>query len=133
MACIVIVDENDTPIGVKERGEIDAAKDRYRVTGLWLTNSKGDILLAQRALTKKVNPGLWGPAVAGTVEEGETYDENIVKEIREELGIRLSITDLKKVKKFRVDGPRHYFSQFYTYTADTPAPDFAIARDGWSR
>ena len=25
-------------------------------------------------------PGKWGPAVAGTVEEGESYEENIIKE-----------------------------------------------------
>jgi len=85
---IIIVDENDNPIGLKERGTLDYDKDIYRVSALWITNSKGQILIARRALTKKQNPGKWGPGVAGTIDEGETYDSNIIKEAKEELGLQ---------------------------------------------
>ena len=81
-----IVDENDNIIAQKERANIKP-EDIYRVAALWVTNSKGDILLAQRALSKKHDPGKWGPAVAGTVEERETYRANIIKETSEEIGL----------------------------------------------
>ncbi|MFA6422790.1 MAG: NUDIX domain-containing protein, partial [Candidatus Buchananbacteria bacterium] len=86
MAKIIIVNENDEAIGHKERNELDFS-DIYRVSGLWITNLKGEILLAQRAFTKNHDPGKWGPAAAGTVEEGEDYETNILKEAEEELGL----------------------------------------------
>lgn len=74
---IQIVDDQDQFIGLKERNEVDYKSDIYRVSALWLTNSKGQTLLAKRAAVKDKDPGKWGPAVAGTIDEGETYDENI--------------------------------------------------------
>ncbi len=84
---IPIVNEQDEIIGYKERNDINTEKDLIRATGLWLTDKDGNILLAQRAFVKKHDPGLWGPAVAGTVEEGETYQSNIIKEAEEEIGL----------------------------------------------
>lgn len=123
MARIIIVDDKDNEIGVKDR---DAAKDNdiYRVTGLWLTNSKGEILIAQRKWNKKHNPGCWGPAVAGTVEEGETYDTNIEKEIGEELGIDPGLVTLKKGPYFFVSQGHNKFVQYYEGSCDLRVEDF---------
>ncbi|MBI5621840.1 NUDIX domain-containing protein [Candidatus Falkowbacteria bacterium] len=124
---IPIVDENDTIIGVKERDDIVKAKDIYRVSALWLTNSQGQILLAQRAFTKSHHPGCWGPAVAGTVEDGETYEENIKKETAEELGLNnLTLTPGPKIR--RIDDWQ-YFTQWYQVTVDQPAEAFRIKPD----
>lgn len=89
---IIIVDENDTIIGHKNRDSMEDG-DMYRVSALWIQNSKGDILLAQRSFDKRNDPGKWGPAVAGTVEEGETYESNIIKEAEEEIGLKNSHFD----------------------------------------
>ncbi|MEI7562268.1 MAG: hypothetical protein WCJ39_00675 [bacterium] len=56
MALIPVVNEQDEIIGYKERSEIQK-EDIYRVTALWITNNKGEILIAQRAFTKRNNPG----------------------------------------------------------------------------
>lgn len=129
MSKIIIVDENDNEIGVKERSEI-THEDIYRVSGLWLANSKGEILLAQRSFKKHPahSPGKWGPAVAGTVEEGETYEENIIKEIEEELGLR-GLKLKKAHKKFRDNGIRRYFVQIFTSRIDKEAEEFIIQKD----
>ena len=82
-----IVNENDEIIDYKPRNEIDYKKDYYRIGCLWLTNSKGEVLLAQRLLTKDKDPGMWGPSAAGTLEKGESYESNIYKEAEEELGL----------------------------------------------
>ena len=123
---IVIVDGNNKVIGYKER-ETLKQEEIYRVSALWLTNSKGDILLARRALTKSHNPGKWGPAVAGTLEEGETYDSNIVKETAEELGLK----DIKPKKgpMIRISDRHNYFAQWYTLTIDKPINQFKIQKE----
>ncbi len=121
---IQIVDENDTVIGSKERHDVDAVRDIYRITGLWVTNSKGEVLIAQRKFTKSHDPGKWGPAVAGTVDEGETYEENMRKEAEEELGIKDVEFSLGPKKRRHV--PWNYFCQWFTVTLDWELEDFKI-------
>lgn len=108
---IIIVNENDEIIGYKPRDSLNR-QDIYRVSALWIKNSKGDILLAQRSFSKKHHPGKWGPAAAGTVEDGETYDSNIIKEAEEELG--LTGYRFENGPKALVSGNYPYFRQFYT-------------------
>jgi isopentenyl-diphosphate delta-isomerase len=117
----VIVDENDQIISHKFREEI-VQSDIYRVAALWITNSKGDILLAQRALSKKNDPGRWGPAVTGTVDEGETYETNIVKEAEEELGLKN--IQPQKGPKVRVAHSHNFFDQWFLLTVDQPIEYF---------
>lgn len=83
---IPIVDEQDNIIGYKERSNRNP-EDIIRITAIWITDEKGDILLQQRKFNKAHNPGKWSPAASGTVEKGESYDENAYKELQEELGI----------------------------------------------
>lgn len=128
-ARIIVVNDQDEIIGHKERGTL-VLEDIYRVSALWVTNSRGDILLAQRQLGKRHHPGMWGPAVAGTVDEGESYDDNIIKEAEEEIGI----LDIKpqKGKKVRVTpatGDHNHFTQWYELTLDKPAADFVIQEE----
>jgi isopentenyldiphosphate isomerase len=126
---IPVVDKNDVEIGLKERDAI-GPNDIYRVSALWLTNTKGEVLLAQRAFSKKNSPGVWGPAVAGTIEEGETYDSNIVKEIQEEIGVSVSIDQLHKgPKTFHKTEQRACFDQWYLYIADIPLQQFIVSEE----
>lgn len=126
-ARIIIVNENDEVIGYKERGTLELS-DIYRVSALWVKNSKGEILLAQRAFTKSHNPGCWGPAVAGTVDEGENYLDNIQKETMEEIGIT-GIKFVNGPKLRRVEsGGHNYFVQWYFATIDKPVGDFVIQK-----
>lgn len=113
---IPVVNEQDEIIGYKDRKDGNTV-DITRITGLWLWNEKGEVLLAQRALSKDINPGLWGPAVAGTVEEGETYESNIIKEAEEEIGLK----DLKPVlgPKLRRTTKHAYFAQWFSATIDS--------------
>jgi len=120
---IIIVDENDKVVGCKD-GNALVEGDIYRVSALWITNSQGEALLARRHHTKSHNPREWGPAVAGTVEEGESYEDNIIKEAEEELG-------LKNIKpevgpKTRTEGIYNHFTQWYTLVVDKDINYFKI-------
>jgi len=59
----IIVNEQDEIIGYKPRREI-TPEDIYRVSALWIENSKWEILLAQRGFMKTNGPGKWWAAVA---------------------------------------------------------------------
>ena len=119
-----IVDENDIVIGLKERDQIDYQNDIYRVTSLWLTNPKGEILLARRSMEKLKDPGRWGPAVSGTIEEDENYDENVYKEAMEEIGLENVI--FTKGPKTRIHYPRNYFCQWYFAEIDREIESFVM-------
>ncbi|MFA6215512.1 MAG: NUDIX domain-containing protein [Patescibacteria group bacterium] len=123
---IVIVDEKDNVIGYKDR---DAVKqeDIYRVSALWITNDKGDILLARRSLTKSHDPGKWGPAVAGTVEQEEDYLTNICKEAEEEIGLKGIVPQAGP--KERISGKYNYFVKRYLIKINKPEAEFVINKD----
>ncbi len=123
---VTVVNQRDEIIGYKFDEDL-LPTDIYRVSALWLTNSKGEVLLAQRAFSKSHNPGKWGPAVAGTVEDGETYAENIIKETEEELGV-IGIK-LKLGPKLERKAKYHYFVQRFFATLDKPAESFKIQKD----
>lgn len=122
-----IVDEEDNLIGHKKREEIDPQKDIYRIGALWLTNESGEILIAQRVLTKDKDPGKWGPAAAGTMEEGETYESNIYKEAEEEIGLTGVKLKIGPSQRFR--HPRQAFCQWYTAVCDWPECRFVLQAD----
>lgn len=124
---IQIVDSLDRVIGVKERAAVDYATDIYRVSALWLVNSLGQTLLAKRAVAKDKDPGKWGPAVAGTIDEGETYDDNIYKEAYEEIG--LEGEQFTKGPKTHITYPRNYFCQWYFVTTDRDVESFTMQAD----
>src|SRR3989344_8714359 len=116
---IPIVNEQDEIIGYKDRKDRNKV-DIARITGLWLWNEKGEALLAQRSFNKKMHPGMWGPAVAGTVEEGETYASNIIKEAEEEIGLK----NLRPVldQKLRRTTQHAYFVQWFVATINSDYP-----------
>lgn len=90
----------------------------YRITSLWITSHSGNILLARRSHLKQSDPGKWAEAVTGTVEEGETYESNIVKEIKEELGLTFAASDLKKGPKVFYGIELQALAQWYILEID---------------
>ncbi len=108
---IPIVDENDNILYYKDSKERDLRKEVTRVAVLWIFNERKEILIARRSKKKKHHPDLWGPSVAGSVEEGETYESNIIKEADEEIG--LSINTVTLGPKLRISGLHEYFTQWF--------------------
>lgn len=133
----IIVDENDNIIDFKDHKHV--TKDNiYRVSVLWVTNSKGDILLARRDLNKSHDPGRWEPAVAGTIEEGESYKGNILKEAKEEIGLIITEENLIIGPKLFLHKPAgwQFFCQIFLYQTEKDASYFNLQKEevmdiGW--
>lgn len=88
-----------------------------KVAVLWIVNEEGEVLLAQRAHHKAQDPGVWGPAVTGKLESGESFHDALVRETEEE--IALKTTDYTPhfllEKDFgHPDGEQRKFGIYYT-------------------
>ena len=64
---------------------------------VWFYTDKKQILLQQRASTKKVFPSLWDVSVAGHIGVGESIIDSAIRESKEEIGIEISKKQLIKV------------------------------------
>ena len=83
-----IVDEEGRVVGSATRGECHSGtKLLHPVAHLHVFNSQGDIYLQRRPDWKDIQPGKWDTAVGGHVDYGETPEEALRREVREELGI----------------------------------------------
>ena len=124
---LIIVNNLDKVIGYKERDKI-TSKDIYRISVLWIINSKGMVLLAKRALSEKKGPGKWGPGVAGTIAKGETYFSNIMKEAKEELGL-INIYPVRGEKDRIKKKDENYFRQWYHISINKNLSEFKLDKD----
>ena len=68
----------------------------YRlVVHVCIFNSRGEMLIQQRQLTKFGWPGLWDMTASGSVIAGESSTAAAEREVREELGLSLSFAELR--------------------------------------
>src|SRR3989338_6629550 len=101
MLKVDIVGEKDNVVGCEEK---DIAHQRglwHRMSGIYLTNSEGKLLLQKRSATKDVFPNLWTQSVGGHVDAGESYETAALRELKEELGI-LNL-ELRQLHKYNLE------------------------------
>ena len=83
-----IVDEEGRVIGKATRGEChNGSRLLHPVVHLHVFNQAGDLYLQKRPEWKDIQPGKWDTAVGGHIDFGETPEEALAREVREELGI----------------------------------------------
>jgi isopentenyl-diphosphate Delta-isomerase len=95
---IDILDEKGNETTVKKmKSEAHQNGLWHRSVHLWICNDKKEILLQKRSKTKEMFPEVWDVSAAGHVASGESVDDALLREAKEELGISVEIS---KVKKF---------------------------------
>ena len=83
-----IVDEEGSVVGKATRGDCHSgSRLLHPVVHLHVFNSQGDVYLQKRPEWKDIQPGKWDTAVGGHIDYGETPEEALRREVREELGI----------------------------------------------
>jgi isopentenyldiphosphate isomerase len=85
---VVIVDDENRVTGAVTRVEMRRLRLPHRSTYILVFNSRGELFVQKRTMTKDVFPGYFDPAAGGVVLQGESYEEGAVRELEEELGIR---------------------------------------------
>jgi len=83
-----IVDEQGNVVGSATRGQChNGSRLLHPVVHLHVFNSQGEVYLQKRPTWKDIQPGKWDTAVGGHMDYGETPEEALQREAREELGI----------------------------------------------
>ncbi|NIO20448.1 MAG: NUDIX domain-containing protein [Candidatus Aenigmarchaeota archaeon] len=83
-----VIDENDSVIGKMTRGEAHGGSMKlHRKIHVLVFNSKGEVFIQRRSMTRKQNPGQWTSSAAGHVNSRETYEVAARRECKEELGV----------------------------------------------
>ncbi len=88
MELFPIVDEEGNVIGKADRATCHGGSMiLHPVVHLHVFNNKGELFLQKRPMHKDIQPGKWDTAVGGHIDYGETVEEALIREVREELGI----------------------------------------------
>ena len=83
-----VVDEEGNILSAATRGEChNGSKLLHPVVHLHVFNSAGQLYLQRRPDWKDIQPGKWDTAVGGHVDLGESVEQALRREVREELGI----------------------------------------------
>jgi 8-oxo-dGTP pyrophosphatase MutT (NUDIX family) len=85
---VVIVYDENRVTGAASRAEMRRLRLPHRSTYILVFNSRGELFIQKRTMTKDVFPGYLDPAAGGVVLQGESYEEGAIRELEEELGIR---------------------------------------------
>jgi isopentenyl-diphosphate Delta-isomerase len=94
------VNEKDEVIGARPKIDFLNSDLIHRSSHLLIFNKKGELLIQKRVSTKNLYPNLHTFAVSGTVDENETYEQTIEREMQEEVGIKVKYKVLFKFHSF---------------------------------
>jgi len=113
-----VYDENRNKTGrIVERGTCLTKGDYHLVVIGWIKNSKNQYLISKR-YENKIGGNLWD-AIGGCVSTGETSEDAIVREVFEEVGIKLDKRDAQLVESFKQDDDNiGWFGDYWYFQAD---------------
>ena len=123
-----LVDEQGNVIGCATRGECHGGtKPLHPVVHLHVFNPQGDLFLQRRPDWKDIQPGKWDTAVGGHVDWGETVEEALQREVREEIGLTDFVPEVITRYVFESARERELVNVFRTVTDHTPRPSAELA------
>jgi len=112
---LTLVNEKNEVIGSIQRGRAHKKLDAiYRTIYVLIIDQNDNVLIQKRSPTKDLYPNCWDLSVGGHVNFGHGYKDTAVREIEEELGLKVNPKDLfsKGQVLVRLPGPGEYFEVF---------------------
>ncbi len=116
------------PLGItKPRSLVHQQGDWHKAVHVYVTNPHGQFLVHLRSPHKDLKPNMWDTRFGGHVLAGHDYDETALKELEEEIGLRVSLTDLILGARRQHDGGtnrEHVQRYYYIFTGDITTLQF---------
>ena len=91
---VILVDENNNEIGVEEKIKAHKEGKLHRAFSIFIFNSKGELLIQQRAKTKYHSESLWSNTVCSHPRPNETYHQATHRRLKEEMGFDCELKKL---------------------------------------
>ena len=88
---VILVDEKDRPVGVAEKMKAHQKGLLHRAFSVFIFNSKGEMLLQQRAVHKYHSGGLWTNACCSHPNPGEETLAAAQRRLKEEMGFEVPV------------------------------------------
>lgn len=88
---IILVDEQDTEIGVMPKLEVHEKGLLHRAFSIFIFNSAGELLLQQRAASKYHSGGLWSNTCCSHPIAGETLEDATKRRLQQEVGLHVAM------------------------------------------
>src|SRR6266566_8750146 len=92
-----VVDKNDRILRYAQRSHVHGNNLLHRAVHILIFNQAGDVYLQQRSRWKDRHPLKWDSSAAGHVAAGESYDDTARRELKEELGVIVSLQKIAKL------------------------------------
>ena len=99
---VILVNENDEPIGSMEKIEAHEKALLHRAFSVFILNDKNEVMLQQRAASKYHSPLLWTNTCCSHQRAGETNIAAGKRRLLEEMGFQV---DLKELFSFIYNAP----------------------------
>src|SRR3954463_10317700 len=84
-----VVNERDEVVDRRPRNEVHRLGFMHRAIHVLVFNKAGQLFLQKRSMLKDRQPGVWDSSSSGHVDSGEAYDACAVRELGEEIGLKL--------------------------------------------
>lgn len=90
---VVLVDEQCNELGLMPKLEAHEKGILHKAISIIIFNSKGEMLVTQRAFTKYHWAGIWSNTCCSHPREGESFYDAAHRRLHEELGFETSLTE----------------------------------------
>jgi len=90
---VILVDQNDNQVGVMEKMQAHVEAVLHRAFSVFIFNSKGELMLQQRAQSKYHSPGLWSNTCCSHPRPGEKTEAAAHRRMKEEMGFDCNFTE----------------------------------------
>jgi isopentenyl-diphosphate Delta-isomerase len=130
---IILVDENDSVIGVGEKIKAHLDGQLHRAFSIFIFNSSGELLLQKRARAKYHSGALWSNTCCSHPRPSESTMNAAHRRLNEEMGFDCKLVEIfKVVYKVKVDEcflEHEYDHILIGQFEGEPAPDFNEIED----